>query len=168
MCLYVDWKLQHRAKKRKGTVTRYKVLRKGKTTTEWNTKTEEFFEKTSNGLFSPIQTKRWRPGSNKCSLPKKPRLEDAHYKVHEGIHVYKTRADALNDWGGEGDKEHQYVILPVKCDAKDLMGVGDTEEVYYRIFLDKKDYEKGIANHKSVIANQVKTEVPTSSTVVGV
>jgi hypothetical protein len=143
MCLNPVADLTKLALKRKDPVTRYKLM------------------KVRDGvLLSLVYKNRWKPGVNKSNIRTKPTRKQILAKaakkdaeINRGIHVFTTRHEAnrhADEWGYD-----DCVVVKFTCDPKDLMGVGNkgwpprkgTQEVYYKVTLDEKEYNKAIKSN---------------------
>lgn len=127
MCLYVNKPktAERKAKYKKGYVIRYKILVQ------------------DDGLKSPCvrHITNWKPGwvvsdrkDNTCDRPG---------EINQGIHVLTKLVECLNWFTLYEDR----LIVKLKCYHKDLVGVdGAGEEVYTKVWLPKKEYDKALKN----------------------
>jgi hypothetical protein len=162
MCLFVNKKLTRRARQRKGFVIRYKVLKTDVRAQYFPGKGEGTYIN-RHGVYSPVWSKAWRSGFNRCDLRRKPKdIPRKVIKIDNGIHVYKIRKHAIQQW--ESNMNHyNLVVVPVKCYVEDLMGADSDEEVYFKVFLEKEDYEKARKRDKSVAIVNIHQRVKNAS-----
>lgn len=133
MCLYNDYyaavKFAHKRKHR--TIVAYKVV--------WRPAGR-------SQLYSPFrQNFQWKMGYNISN--RQDRKLTAEYYLTEGIHVYATRLQAQRMI--DCNPGYDYVVLPVFCRIKDLIGVETTgnkhvEYLFWQVYVSPTAYAKAL------------------------
>jgi hypothetical protein len=132
MCLFAHEGFTREAKRRrKGIVTRYKVLARCAKT-----------NKETLGLYSIYYIKEYKPGwnnSNRKGNAGVIRYSATEYEIERGIHVYTTKEIARKAELVDGYR----LIVPVRCHVDDLLGVSGSKnrEAYKRVFVTDSAYK---------------------------
>ena len=130
MCLHINTIKTKTARENKtGKVVRWKVV------------TQNYLP----SLSSLCYAFKWKPGfneSNRINL-NLDEFERKYNAVGYGIHVCTTRKEARR-WATMRGRR----IIKVICYKKDLIAVGNNDEVYMKVFVPKDEYDSAI-NRKS-------------------
>lgn len=145
MCLYVDRAAgENLLASGKQYITAYKVLKR----------TNEYAPGTNFSvsiLSSPVYHLEWRSGLNK-SKTRRPHGLAKGNRVYAAIHVYAQKKVACDRYCiTEGNDKSRFVVIPVRCYLKDLIGVqtrtdnSQIDELAFRkVYLSKRAYAKAL------------------------